>query len=299
MSHILNLSIAQFIASSREKAHVADQGFCISELTYRPQLDHPFQASDYSCCICLKGEARGTIGLIPYELKTSSMSIIVPGQLLEQHNMSKDFHAMCICMSKRFVKSLGVPYNFNLDKLLRQHPVIHLSTSQLESMMSYCHMVIRLLSTDHPFQTETLHHLTCAFFYGLGSYLYKVNQSMQLSAEEEITRRFLDTLSIHFRKEHKVGYYASYLHITHGYLSTAVKSITGKTPIEWIGEYIAKEACALMRSSSLNVQQISLHLGFSSQSFFGKYFKRIMGCTPTDYMQKGKQDGTATVQGME
>ncbi|MGM9755931.1 MAG: helix-turn-helix domain-containing protein [Parabacteroides sp.] len=33
----------------------------------------------------------------------------------------------------------------------------------------------------------------------------------------------------------------------------------------------------------MNIQQIGYELGFSSQSFFGKYFKRIVGVTPAAY----------------
>ena len=56
---------------------------------------------------------------------------------------------------------------------------------------------------------------------------------------------------MNFRKERTVNFYAERLNITHGHLSTTVKSVTGKTPLRWIEEYVAKEACALLHSSTL------------------------------------------------
>lgn len=274
----------EYVTSGRGGVMTAEGDFCISELTFHPQLDHPFKTSDYSCCVCVEGSAKGSIGLMPCELRPSYMSINVPGQLLEQHCMSRDFRAVCICMSEGFVKGLGLSYNFHLNQMLKSHPVIQLLPSQMEAIMTYRKMVERLLTTDdHPFQHETLHHLTCAFFYGLGSYLYNMSKSITLSNEEDITRRFIDEVSVHFLKERKVNFYADRLNITHGYLSSTVKAVSGKTPLDWIEEYVAKEACALLRGSTLTVQQISQHLGFPSQSFFGKYFKRIIGCTPLEY----------------
>ena len=45
-------------------------------------------------------------------------------------------------------------------------------------------------------------------------------------------------MSVHFLKERKVNFYADRLNITHGYLSSTVKSVSGKTPLDWIEEYV-------------------------------------------------------------
>ncbi len=36
----------------------------------------------------------------------------------------------------------------------------------------------------------------------------------------------------------------------------------------------------MLKSSNLNIQQISDELNFKSQSFFGKYFKKLTGMSP-------------------
>ncbi|KAA5414161.1 AraC family transcriptional regulator [Bacteroides cellulosilyticus] len=87
-------------------------------------------------------------------------------------------------------------------------------------------------------------------------------------------------------KKEKVLYYADRLHLSAGYLSTIIKRVSGKTAAEWIDDYVTLEAKALLKSTNLTIQQISDELNFPSQSFFGKYFKRITGLSPKEYREK-------------
>lgn len=48
------------------------------------------------------------------------------------------------------------------------------------------------------------------------------------------------------------------------------------------------EAKVLLKSSTLTVQQIAHELNFPSQSFFGKYFKRLVGLSPKEYREGEK-----------
>ncbi|MDR0368520.1 MAG: helix-turn-helix domain-containing protein, partial [Bacteroidales bacterium] len=53
-----------------------------------------------------------------------------------------------------------------------------------------------------------------------------------------------------------------------------------------IDNYVVLEAKALLKSTNMTVQQISDELNFPSQSFFGKYFHRVVGVSPKEYRQK-------------
>lgn len=97
---------------------------------------------------------------------------------------------------------------------------------------------------------------------------------------------FSKEVQLFYRKERKVLYYADRLHLSASYLSTVVKRISGKTAAEWIDDYVVLEAKALLKSTKLTIQQISDELNFPSQSFFGKYFKRITGLSPKEYREK-------------
>jgi AraC-like DNA-binding protein len=52
---------------------------------------------------------------------------------------------------------------------------------------------------------------------------------------------------------------------------------------------VVLESKALLRQNDLTVQQISDLLNFPNPSFFGKYFKGVVGCSPRQYqLQKSE-----------
>ncbi|MDO4932706.1 MAG: helix-turn-helix domain-containing protein [Prevotellaceae bacterium] len=280
-----NFKYLNLIERNKKKEEITNylkDDFCIYEISYHPPLEYPFKTNEYSCYICLEGESRGTIDLSSFCLRPSFLAVNTPGQLVELYSMSKDFRAIGITMSREFISNLGLPYSFHLDRMLRTTPILELKESILQSMLSYCSMVQRLLAAERPYQTETLRHLTCAFFYGFKSY-FQTPGSKPLSNEELIMKQFIVEVKEHFHTQRKVLFYSDRLNISACYLSTVIKNVSGKSPTEWINDFIIKEAYALLKTTNLTIQQISIELGFPSQSFFGKFFKRITGFSPTDY----------------
>ena len=85
--------------------------------------------------------------------------------------------------------------------------------------------------------------------------------------------------------ERNVSFYARQLNITPKYLSSVVKEVSGKTAARWIDESVILEAKAQVFRHE-HIQEIAYHLNFSTQSFFGKYFKQHTGTSPSRY--KGK-----------
>lgn len=283
MKTIEYLNLRRNIEINHKEVRNVGDDFYIYTVSYRSPIGYPFKIDEYGCCICLEGEAKGCIDLIPCSLKPSMMAINVPGQLLEQHSISNNFRGIGITMSQSFIKGLGFPYNFQLDRMLRESPILKLQPSQLEAILTYCSMVNKLLEVKRLYQMETLHHLTCAFFYGIGTHLYQLSANRHYSNEELLMHKFLTEVKTNCRKERKVQFYADRLHISLGHLFSVVKRVSGKSPGEWIDDYITEEARALLKGTNLTIQQISYELGFPSQSFFGKFFKRVMGLSPTEY----------------
>ena len=84
-----------------------------------------------------------------------------------------------------------------------------------------------------------------------------------------------------------LDFYAQQLEVSPKHLSRTIKAQTGYTAVEWIEKFVILEAKVLLKSSNLNIQQISDELNFASQSFFGKYFKKITGMSPKEFRNKG------------
>ena len=71
--------------------------------------------------------------------------------------------------------------------------------------------------------------------------------------------------------------------ITPKYLTTIVRELSGKSVSKWIHGIVIREACYKLIHGVESVQQISYDLNFPNQSFFGKYFKSYVGCSPSEY----------------
>ena len=73
------------------------------------------------------------------------------------------------------------------------------------------------------------------------------------------------------------------MNITAKYMTTLVKKASGKSALKWIEDYIILEAKAQLSSTVNTIQQIAFDLNVPSQSLFGRYFKRAVGMSPSDY----------------
>ena len=80
-----------------------------------------------------------------------------------------------------------------------------------------------------------------------------------------------------------MGFYARQLCITPKYLTTLIKRISGLSVSEWIDNYVIIGAKTLLKYSTMSIQEIAYYLNFPNQSFFGSYFKRNTGMSPSQY----------------
>ena len=116
--------------------------------------------------------------------------------------------------------------------------------------------------------------------------MHRPPEEEKKSKQEVLLEDFLDFVQKHYKEERSVEFYADKLCLTPKYLSTVIRQTSGKTAGEWIDEYVVLEAKALLKSTKMTIQQISEELNFPSQSFFGKYFKRLSGVSPKEYKLK-------------
>ena len=103
------------------------------------------------------------------------------------------------------------------------------------------------------------------------------------SRAKEYFTQFTKLLGQHYKHERSVGFYARQLCITPKYLTTLIKRISGKSASEWIDSFVILEAKTLLKYSDMSVQEIAYALNFPNQSFFGSYFKRNTGMSPSHY----------------
>ena len=251
-------------------------------------FQYPFKVDVTAIIICIKGTTEGIINLKPYTTNEACFITVLPGQILEYKSVSEDFSGLFIIMSSKFTDSLITNVADRLPLLLavRDNPVINLDEEALEGMIKYFNLLKKVIRVkEHPYRLETVRYLTLAVFYGGGVFFHNVSDNKKMTHRETIVDKFLRLVQIHYKDERGLEFYANKLCITTGYLSKVIKETSRKPANDWIDEHITLEAKALLKSTDMTIDQISEELNFPSQSFFGKYFKRITGMSPSEYKQ--------------
>lgn len=256
----------------------------------RPSPDYPFKSDVTTAIICTKGTAEGTLNLQPFKVAAPCHIIILPGQILEYKNVSDDFSGLFIIISQRFTDGLmaSIQERFPLFLSVRNNPVIPVDNEEiLQGMVNYYKMLKRIVRMkDHPNRMDVVRHLTLAFFYSMGGYLHQPIENEKKSHREKMAEKFLDLVQANYKQERGLEFYADKLCLTPKHLSKVIRETTGKSANDWIDEHVILEAKALLKSTNMTIQQISDELNFPSQSFFGKYFKRVADVSPKEYKEK-------------
>lgn len=113
----------------------------------------------------------------------------------------------------------------------------------------------------------------------------KVIRYVKDSRQYQFFNQFINMLNVKHREERSVQYYADQLHITPKYLTTIVHKFSGLTASQAIDQYIVYAIKQTLYNNESNIKKISLEFNFPSQSFFGRYFKRITGLSPHAYLK--------------
>jgi|SRR5690606_5916255 AraC-type DNA-binding domain-containing proteins len=139
------------------------------------------------------------------------------------------------------------------------------------------------------FGKDLLMAMFSVFIYELGALasIYSEPLPVKSSRKKQLFLSFYRLAKKHFRHHREVAYYAERLFVTPKYLSEVVKELRGVTATKIIETFVINEAKMLLSTPSLTIAQVSNMLNFSDQSFFGKYFKRMVGVSPKTYREQG------------
>jgi two-component system, response regulator YesN len=80
---------------------------------------------------------------------------------------------------------------------------------------------------------------------------------------------------------------ASELQISPGYLSRLMKRETGFSFVEYLNRVRVKKATLLMSDPSAKAFEVAERVGYRSQHYFSRAFKKVTGSSPTDHRKGG------------
>ena len=90
-------------------------------------------------------------------------------------------------------------------------------------------------------------------------------------------------LNDNFRREFSLAALAAELHLSTFHISHLFKKATGSSITDYLISRRLQEACVLLASTKLTVQEISQSVGIMNFSYFSRVFKCKYGLTPAQY----------------
>lgn len=238
-----------------------------------------------------EGETSVSFNLHEFRLKKDSMFIFTPKNIL-QVNSQQYFNADVIAISPDFMRRINIDIKNMMPLFLKfvENPALTLTPEESRSMRGMIAQIEReTRGPETHFSFDIVSGLIAATIYKVGDIMYHYlaehpeGQNNSHNRAEEYFKQFTHLLGEHFREERSVGFYARQLCITPKYLTTLIKRISGQSVSEWIDNYVILEAKTLLKYSTMSIQEIAYYLNFPNQSFFGSYFKRNTGMSPSQY----------------
>ena len=97
----------------------------------------------------------------------------------------------------------------------------------------------------------------------------------------EGAQRVADTI----RERWSVDQHADALGLSAGQLSRLCRELLGSSALDIINGRIVHEATRELVYSTLSIKQIASVLGFADEAYFGRFFKKHAGRTPTEFRE--------------
>lgn len=101
--------------------------------------------------------------------------------------------------------------------------------------------------------------------------------------------RFRALVDAHFREHRPVERYAHELGISAGQLGRLCREQLGQSTLDLIHARLLHEAQRELVYSSLGIKQIAAELGFDDDAYFGRFFRKQTGQTPTAFRQAARR----------
>ena len=274
------------VSISRIKKEMSDvfylsDDLVISALTAdkNTTADYPTSIDGFTAIIMMTGEATVSIDMQNYSIKPNTIVFFNPDSIIRTIKCSSNAAAYLLAFSKSFVNEIQIDLSTSLPVYMRfgKAPVLEVTPQDVDEIRQLFQLIKTMLRSDKE------------------RYRHEIIRTLQREQPGEMKQgrcevlfdEFMSLLQQYNKRERNVSFYAKQLNITPKYLSSVVKEVSGKTAARWIDESVILEAKALLKYSGMSIQEIAYHLNFSTQSFFGKYFKQHTGTSPSRYKRKG------------
>lgn len=262
---------------------IGDDLLILEFATYNDSFNVPRKVDVTTLILLDKGESRAIVEGKEYHLKAPCLAIVMPNQTYCLLEASEELKLRAIIMSNRFTANL---MSSSLNRMVQKNPILEISSDIISFNTYYKVLLHTVKSPIKSYRFETAQHLTMSMLYFYTRKLVKIENDKK--RKEIIFDNFCEELRKYFSINRTIPFYSGRLGVSPKYLNDIVKEKTQITANDYIDKVTVTECKALLSSTEMSIQRISMLMNFSSYSGFGKFFKRMTGMSPTEYRERTK-----------
>ncbi|ASK29376.1 AraC family transcriptional regulator [Chryseobacterium sp. T16E-39] len=264
-------------------------GFTIKEVNPVEDMIQPLHRHDFYYILALeKGIGEHEIDFVRYTIDDYTVFIMRPGQV-HQLVLKTGSTGYLIQCKADFLYSHNNASKNHLNKVSATN-FYPLNREGFEKIQTLLQQSFKEFTTkDKGYQEVLKANLSVFLIEILRQRDIKSGpQTTQNFYAQEKLEKFLDLIAQHHVDHKHVSYYTDVLNLSSYQLSSITKSLLSKTPSEVINDYIILEAKRQLLATSNQVSQIALNLGYEDVSYFIRFFKRHLKCSPAIFRQNFK-----------
>ncbi|MFC3092892.1 AraC family transcriptional regulator [Alteromonas sediminis] len=220
-----------------------------------------------------------------YQVRPNQLLFTTPGQIRRWY--AKDLQAICFFFSAKFFLNA-----FNDPLLLHRLQYFHTKVGPGELLLNEndAELILGLLGDMQKelnrLQPDSQKILLASAYYlllRLERFYIQSWGKTQVNYVDKRIGKFRQLLEKYYSTHHKVASYADMLAVTPGHLNYLCKRNLGCNASELVTSRIFTEAKIRLTHTNTLIETIAYDLGFENTSYFCRAFKKITGCTPSQY----------------
>lgn len=245
----------------------------------------------YKITFITKNSGRLKYGQDYYDFDEGSMLFLAPNQLVGSTDYNSKTYCYILLIHPDFL--LGHP----LAKKIRQYgyfsyssnEALHLSAKEREVILSIYQIMEQELNNGVDEFSQEVIIAQIELMLSYVNRFYKRQFITRKAVSNDLLQKTETILDDYFNQQsHKPGlptvkYIADQLNISPGYLSDMLRSLIGKSALQYIHEKLIDKAKERLTITKLTVSEIAYELGFEHSQSFSKLFKTKTNQSPMEF----------------
>ena len=238
-----------------------------------------------------------------YEVNPGEIIIIGGGELHSAYSLNSNSNCNCICKSLIFNSEMLSSKSSDAIQIKFINPLInnqlnlphHLactSDNEIAIRSFLTDLITTLASKENNFELMAKSYLYMIFSKVMLMVTYKnTNELINNNSTSKIEnlKHILDYIHTNYNKPLTIKELSTEVNMSEGHFCRTFKSITFKTPIDYLNYYRTTKAQNLLISSDKKVLEICMDVGFNNLSYFINIFKKNTSYTPSTFRKNFKK----------